>query len=73
MVGARDLLLHELVEAKREALGETAVVDEQDRRAVLLHEAQQLRVDGRPDRLLRSFRAGAGLAHVLEGHDHLQV
>src|SRR5205823_3495001 len=50
VMGARDLLLRELVEAKREPLGEAAVVDEDDRRAVLLDEAEDLRIDRRPDR-----------------------
>ena len=40
----------ELVEAQGEALGEPAVVDEDDRRAVLLDELEQLRVHRRPDR-----------------------
>jgi len=49
---AHDLLLRQFVESQREPFGQTAVVDEQDRRAVLLDEPQQLRVDRRPDRLL---------------------
>ena len=63
----RDLLLRQLIQAEREALGQATVVDEQDRRAVLLHEPQELRVDRRPDRRL------LGLAHVLERHHDLEV
>ena len=51
VVGARDLLLRQLVQAQRQPLGEAAVVDEDDRRAVLLDEPQELRVDRRPDRV----------------------
>ena len=40
VVGARDLLLGELVQAQREPLGEAAVVDEDDRRAVLARRAR---------------------------------
>jgi hypothetical protein len=78
-----DLLLGELVQAQREALGESAVVDEDDRRAVLLDEPQDLRVDRRPDRRLRALRAraedvgtvrpGAGFSHVFQGDDDLEV
>ena len=78
MVGARDLLLGQLVQPQREPLGEAAVVDEHDRRAVLLDELEQLRVDRRPDRRATSALAagaeqsvdlgvGARLAHVLDG------
>ena len=65
---ARDLLLGQLVEAQREALGEPAVVDEDDRGAVLLHELEQGRVDRGPD-----GAALAGLAHVLQRHDDAEV
>ena len=50
VVRAGDLLLGELVEPQREPLGEAAVVDEDDRRAVRSHELEQRRVDRRPDR-----------------------
>ena len=89
VVGARDLLFGELVQAEREPLGEPAVVDEDDRRAVLAHEPEQLGVDGRPDRAEPALggrrqhaavclghvvvRLAAGLAHVLDGDDDLEV
>ena len=85
VVGARDLFLGELVEPQREPLGEAAVVDEDDRRAVLLDEPQELRVHGRPDRRATACppspvpssgsvsRAGARLAHVLDRDDDLEV
>src|SRR5207302_10158080 len=68
VVSARDVLLRELVEAEREPLGEAAVVDEDDRRAVLLDQAQDLGVDRGPDRLVL-----LGLAHVVERPDDPQV
>ncbi len=43
------LFLRELVQAKRETLGEPAVVDEDDRRPVLAHEVEDRRVDRGPD------------------------
>ena len=83
VVRAGELALGELVQAQREPLGEAAVVDEDDRRAVLLDEAQELRVDRRPDRRARRLAARAEqlgdlgprarLAHVLERHDDLEV
>ena len=75
----------QLVEAQRQPLGEPAVVDEDDRRAMLLDQPQQLGVDGRPDRGCgHSLRAraeqrvglrsaGARLAHVLDRDDDPQV
>ena len=51
--------LGELVQPQRQPLGEAAVVDEDDRRAVLLDEAQELRVDRRPDRVRAALGAGA--------------
>ncbi len=44
------LLAGQLVEPQRHPLGRAAVVDEDDRRGVFADEAQQLGVDGRPDR-----------------------
>ena len=61
-------LVRQLVQAQREPLGEPPVVDEDDRRAVLLDELEDLGVDRRPDRVRL-----AGLAHVLEGNDDSQV
>src|SRR5581483_5550517 len=65
---ARDVALGELVQPQREAFREATVVHEHDRRAVRLDELQQLRVDRGPDRVVL-----AGLAHVLDGHDDLEV
>src|SRR5256885_669856 len=53
VVRARDLAFGELVQAQGEPLGEPAVVDEDDRGAVLVDEAEQLGVDRRPDRRRR--------------------
>ncbi len=49
VVGARELALGELVQTQREPFGETAVVDEDDRRPVRLDEPEDLGVDRRPD------------------------
>ena len=82
VVGARDRLLGELVEAQREPLGGAPVVDEDDRRAVLADEREQLGVDRGPDRLARRLAAGErvevevpllGLDHALDRHVDLQV
>ena len=77
VVRARDLVpravvafVRELVEAQRQPLGEPAVVDEHDRRAVRLHEAQELRVDRRPDRLRAELRARVHLLPV--GRDRVR-
>ena len=48
--------LGELVQPQREPLGEPAVVDEDDRRAVRLDEPQDLGIDRRPDRAARRAR-----------------
>jgi hypothetical protein len=68
VVRSRDLTVGKLVQAQGQPLREASVVDEHDRGAVLLDEAQNLGVDRRPDGapLLR-------LAHVLERDDHLDV
>ena len=50
VVGTRDLSLGQLVQPQREPLGQAAVVDEDDRRAVGADEREELRVDRRPDR-----------------------
>src|SRR5213079_2200106 len=50
MVRAGDLPLREVVQAKGEAFRKTPVVDEHDRRAVLLDKLEDLGVDRRPDR-----------------------
>jgi hypothetical protein len=68
VVGAGNLFLRQLVQPQREPLGQAAVVDEHDRRPVLADEFEDLGVDRRPDRALL-----AGLAHVLERNDDLQV
>jgi hypothetical protein len=49
VVGAGQLLFGELVQAERETLGEPAVVDEDDRRAVLADELEDRGVDRGPD------------------------
>ncbi len=51
-------LVRQLVEPRRQPLGRAAVVDEDDRRAVLPHQPQQLGVDRRPDRAPRRLPAG---------------
>ena len=98
VVGARDVArsdalgqvgVGELVEAQRQPLGAAARVDEDDRRAVLLDELEDLGVDRRPDRAPRRLVArpgqrveridGAGpdvllrLDHRLDRHVDLQV
>ena len=50
VVRARDLFLGQLVQPHRQPLGEPPVVDEDDRRAVLLDELEDRRVDRGPDR-----------------------
>jgi hypothetical protein len=57
-------LVRELVQAEREALCEPAVVHEDDRRAVLPHEAQDLGVDGGPDRARPQLRSRVHLLAV---------
>ena len=54
----------ELVEAQRQALGAAAGVDEDDRRAVLADEPQDLGVDRRPDRLARRLAADERVERV---------
>ena len=60
VMGPGDLALGELVEAQREPLGEPAVVDEDDRRAVRLDELEELGIHRRPDRGDRVLRAAVG-------------
>ncbi len=76
VVRARELLLCGLVEPQREPLGEPAIVDEDDGRAVRLDEFDEGRIDRRPDRarLPALFSAlAARLAHVVDRDDHLEV
>jgi len=68
VVGACDLSLGELVETEGEPLGQPAIVDEENGRAMLLDETQELRVDRRPDRI-----ALPGLAHVVDRNDDAKV
>ena len=76
----------QLVEALGDALGGSAVVDEDDRRGVFLDELQELGVDRGPDRAdvgvglaLGGVAVGVGkvrsprFAHVLNRHDDLQI
>ena len=74
-MGSGDLLLGKLVQTQREPLGETAVVDEDDRRTVRADELDERRVDRGPDRtcLIPFFSALSGLAHVLDRDDNLEV
>ena len=64
MVGARDRLFGELVEAQGQPLCKAAVVDEDDRRAVLPDEIEQRGIDRRPDRARRRL--------VTRAHRHLR-
>ena len=76
VVGARDLLLGEVVQAVGDALGRTAAVHEDEGRAMGANELEQARVDRRPDRLARLAVGGRGaaqLTHVGDGNDDLQV
>ena len=75
VVRTRNLLLRQLVQPQRQALGESAVVDEDDRRAVRPNQLHQGRVDRGPDRarLVPFLAALPGLAHVLDGDDDLEV
>jgi hypothetical protein len=63
-----DLLVRQLVHSQGKPLRKTAVVDEDDRRPVLLDELEDLGIDRRPDRVRL-----AGLAHVLERDDDFKV
>ena len=67
VVRPRELLARELVDPEREALGEPAVVDEDDGRPVLTDELEDRRVDRRPDRAARPLDSDAHLDAV--GHD----
>ena len=68
VMGAGDFLFCGLVQPHREPLGEPAVVDEDDRRAMLLDELEDGGIDRRPDR-----PAFTGLTHVVERDDDLEV
>ena len=79
---SRRPLRGDLVEPGREPLGEPAAVGEDDRALVLLDQVDDVLLDVRPDRLrpgrLLAVRAidrpsVAGLGHVLDGYDHLEV
>ena len=75
------LLSGEVVEAQCDALGRAPVVHEDEGGAVLAHQAQQLRVDGRPDAAPGRLAAGdgveverrVGLDHRLHGDVDAQV
>jgi hypothetical protein len=69
VVRPRELLAGELVQAEGEPLCEAAVVDEDDRRAVLAHELEDRRVDRGPDRPARGLDARAHLHPVRERGD----
>ena len=64
VVRTRQLALRQLVQAQREPLRQAAVVDEDDRRAVLLDQPQDLGVDRRPDRAGAELRARIHLLPV---------
>ena len=68
-MGAGDRRVGELVQPQRQPLRETAVVDEDDRRPVLLDELEQGRVDRGPDRA--RGRLVAGRHHDVVGEDEL--
>ena len=70
VVRTGDLALGQLVQPKRQALGEPSVVDEDDRRAVLGDKLEDLGVDRRPDGVDRAFLRNR---HVIEWHDDLEV
>ena len=76
----------QLVQTLRQAFGQPATVDEDQRRALRLDQLQQTRVDGRPDgvarlgthlgaqdRPARRRRIRLRVVHVLERHHHLEV
>ena len=76
------LLGGEVVETQGDALGGPAVVDEHERRPVLAHESQKLRVDRRPDAAPRGLAPArerlelerhVGLDHGLHGDVDAQV
>ena len=82
VVRAGERLLGQLVQPQRQPLGRAAVVDEDQRRAVLADELEQLRVDRRPDRLAGRLAAlerveleihVLRLDHRLHRHVDLQV
>ena len=85
-MGACDLRLRQFVQPERQALGQTAAVDEDQRRAMRPYQVEDGRVDGRPDRLavaavarhrqrvVQRRRVGIGkVGHVVDRHDDLEV
>ena len=63
----RDLLVGQLVQAQRDALGRAAVVDEHDRGVVGTDELEKLGVAGRPDRPTRRLAAAERLQRIGRG------
>src|SRR5581483_8973720 len=75
VVRTRHFLLRQLVQPKREPLGEPAVVHEHDRRAMRADELEHRRIDGRPDgaRVVALLAVRARLTHVLDRDENLEV
>ena len=87
VMGAHEILIGELVQACREALGQPSRVREHDRGPVRADQLQQRRMDRRPDRVSRlgttetlgssgsrSSRVHRDpAAHVLHGHHDLEL
>ena len=72
VVRPRDLLLGQLVQPQREPLREPAVVDEDDRGAVLTDELEDGGIDRRPDRAAGLFHSAAHLHAVCQrGHGQI--
>ena len=65
MVSAGDRFVGQLVEAQRQSLGESPAVDEHDRRVVLADEAEHLRVERGPDRMLGGVAGALYVGHRL--------
>ncbi len=81
LAALRVVARREVVQAQGDALGGAPVVDEDEGRAVLAHELEQLGVDRRPDRAARGLAARhaveldrhVGLDHRLDRHVDAQV